>query len=89
MVDKAAGGANTTTVLEAFAAKLEAQIDNGSYSSQKASWVKCANIKTAVSLDPIDPKRSPYIPQLWTNMQRLLALYHGPRTPTLSTANTS
>lgn len=62
MVDKAAGGANTTAVLEAFAAKLEAEIDNGSYSSQKASWVQCANIKTAVSLDPIVPERSTFIP---------------------------
>lgn len=89
MVDKAAGGGNTTAVLEAFAAKLEAQIDNGSYSSQKASWVKCANIKTAVSLDPIKSKKRPYLPESSTNMQRLLALYHGPKTPMLSTASTS
>lgn len=50
MVEKAAGGTNTTAVLEAFASKLEARIDSGTYSSQKASWVQCANIKTAVSL---------------------------------------
>lgn len=68
MVDKAAGGGNTTAVLEAFAAKLEAQIDNGSYSSQKASWVKCANIKTAVSLESIKSKRSPYKPESSANM---------------------
>ncbi len=89
MVDKAAGGANTTAVLEAFAAKLEAQIDNGSYSSQKASWVECANIKTAVSFHPIKSRRSPYILEPWTNIPRPLALYHGPKTPMLSTANTS
>jgi len=88
MVEKAAGGHNTTTVLEAFAAKLEAQIDSA-YSSQKASWVKCANIETAVSLDPIEPKRSPYMFESWTNIQRLLAHCHGLKTPMLSTASTS
>ena len=51
MVEQAAGGGNTTAVLTAFASKLEAAIDNGSYSSQKSSWVSCANIKTAVSAD--------------------------------------
>ena len=54
MVEKAAGGANTTAVLEAFAARLETQIDSGTYSSQKASWVQCANIQTAVSSDPVE-----------------------------------
>ena len=54
MVEKAAGGANTTAVLEAFAARLETQIDSGTYSSQKASWVQCANIQTAVSTDPVE-----------------------------------
>ncbi|KAL8828753.1 MAG: hypothetical protein Q9191_002406 [Dirinaria sp. TL-2023a] len=47
MVEKAAGGENTTSVLEAFAAMLEARIDNGSYSSQKASWVDCVDTSTA------------------------------------------
>ena len=51
MVEQAAGGGNTTAVLTAFASKLEAAIDNGSYSSQKASWISCANIKTAVRAD--------------------------------------
>ena len=50
MVEETAGGENTTSVLEAFAAKLEARIDNGSYSTQKASWVDCIDPSTAVSL---------------------------------------
>jgi len=57
---------------------LEAQIDNGSYSSQKASWVKCANIKTAVSLDPIDLKRSPYIPHCGLICKGCLRFIMGP-----------
>ena len=48
MVEKDAGGGNTTAVLTAFASKLEAAIDTGAFASQKASWVKCANINTAV-----------------------------------------
>ena len=58
MVEKAAGGANTTAVLEAFAAKLETQIDNGTYSSEKASWVECADITAAVSLEPLGCRRT-------------------------------
>ena len=48
MVEQDAGGGNTTAILMAFAAKLEAAIDTGAYASQKASWVKCANVATAV-----------------------------------------
>ncbi|KAL8789910.1 MAG: hypothetical protein Q9195_006620 [Heterodermia aff. obscurata] len=48
MVEYDAGGGNTTAVLMAFAAKLEAAIDTGAYASQKASWVKCANVATAI-----------------------------------------
>ena len=48
MVEQDAGGGNTTAVLMAFASKLEAAINTGAYSSQKASWVKCANVATAV-----------------------------------------
>ena len=50
MVEKAAGGENSTSVLDEFAAMLETRIDNGSYSSQKASWVDCVDPSTAVSL---------------------------------------
>ena len=48
MVEQDAGGGNTTAVLMAFAAKLEAAIDTGAYASQKASWVQCSNVATAV-----------------------------------------
>ncbi|CAF9917906.1 MAG: hypothetical protein HETSPECPRED_003621 [Heterodermia speciosa] len=47
MVEQDAGGGNTTAVLMAFAAKLEAAIDTGAYASQKASWVQCSNVATA------------------------------------------
>ena len=47
MVEKAAGGPNSTATLNSFSAELIARIDTGAYSSQKAGWVSCANIKTA------------------------------------------
>lgn len=49
MVEKAAGGGNTTAILNAFASKLEARINTGAYKAQKSSWVACANIKTAAA----------------------------------------
>lgn len=48
MVENDAGGGNTTAVLLAFASKLQAAIDTGAYASQKAAWVQCANVNTAV-----------------------------------------
>ena len=47
MVEKAAGGPNSTATLDSFSQTLIARIDSGSYSSQKASWVTCVNPKTA------------------------------------------
>ncbi|KAL9045129.1 MAG: hypothetical protein Q9214_001788 [Letrouitia sp. 1 TL-2023] len=46
MVEKDAGG-NSASVITAFSNKLITAIDSGAYSSQKASWVSCNNIKTA------------------------------------------
>ena len=47
MVEKAAGGENSTATLESFSKTLIGRIDSGSYSSEKASWISCVNIKTA------------------------------------------
>ena len=47
MVEKAAGGANSSATLSSFSKKLIAMIDTGTYASQKAGWVSCVNIKTA------------------------------------------
>ncbi|KAL9105047.1 MAG: hypothetical protein Q9163_000060 [Psora crenata] len=47
MVEKAAGGENSTAILESFSQTLIARIDSGSYSSKKDSWVSCADIDTA------------------------------------------
>ena len=46
MVEKAAGGA-TVNEYTAWSQTLIARIDNGTYSSQKDSWVACSNIATA------------------------------------------
>lgn len=42
MVEKAAGG-STAAAYGAWAQTLEARIDSGIYSSQKASWISCLN----------------------------------------------
>ena len=47
MVEKAAGGSNSTTTVTNFSNKLIARIDSGAYASQKASWVNCVNVGTA------------------------------------------
>lgn len=47
MVEKAAGGANSTAVVEAFAGKLIARIDGGAYAGQKGGWVSCGDVATA------------------------------------------
>ena len=46
MVEQLAGG-TTPAAYQAWAQTLEARIDSGIYSSQKASWVSCTNIATA------------------------------------------
>ena len=46
MVEKDAGG-NSASVITSFSNKLITAINSGAYSSQKASWVTCNNIKTA------------------------------------------
>ena len=47
MVEKAAGGQNSTAVVAAFAQSLISQIDNGAYTSEKNSWVSCADVHNA------------------------------------------
>lgn len=44
MVEKAAGGDNTTATLDSFAQTLIGRIDDGSYTAEKDSWVSCADI---------------------------------------------
>ena len=47
MVEKIAGGENSTATVDSFAAQLITQIDNGTYASQKEDWVSCVDITTA------------------------------------------
>ena len=47
MVEKAAGGENSTGTVESFSQTLIDAIDSGDYSSEKASWVSCVNPSTA------------------------------------------
>ena len=47
MVEKDAGGENSTAVIEDFAGKLITQIDSGMYESEKADWISCTDITTA------------------------------------------
>ena len=51
MVEKLAGGKNSTAVLNDFAGSLIAEIDNGKYSSQKASWVSCVDVTPATGVE--------------------------------------
>ncbi len=44
MVEKLAGGENSTSVLESFAGSLITQIDNGTYSSEKGGWISCVDV---------------------------------------------
>ena len=43
MVEKAAGGGNTATTVNAFASKLIDEIENGDYKSDKDSWISCVD----------------------------------------------
>ena len=47
MVEKLAGGPNSTAIVNSFAASLIADIDTGKYKSQKADWISCSDITTA------------------------------------------
>lgn len=47
MVEKAAGGDNSTEILQTFSDTLVARMDSGSYSEEKESWLSCVNPKTA------------------------------------------
>ncbi|KAL9131163.1 MAG: hypothetical protein Q9175_006836 [Cornicularia normoerica] len=47
MVEKIAGGKNSTATVESFAAQLIAQIDNGTYASQREDWISCVDITKA------------------------------------------
>lgn len=47
MVEKLAGGGNSTATLDSFSSSLIADIDNGKYASQKADWISCSDISTA------------------------------------------
>ena len=46
MVEKAAGGPNSTNTLNSFSDTLIARIDGGSYADEKASWVSCVDISS-------------------------------------------
>ena len=47
MVEKIAGGKNSTATIDSFAASLITQIDSGTYAGEKDDWVSCADITTA------------------------------------------
>lgn len=47
LVEKAAGGTNSTAVVAAFAGKLIARIDSGAYAGEKGGWVSCGDVATA------------------------------------------
>ena len=49
MVEKAAGGQNSTSTLDAFGGRLITAIDSGIYASQKSGWVACSDIGTAAA----------------------------------------
>lgn len=51
MVEKLAGGENSTSVLEAFAGGLIEEIDNGTYSAEKDSWVSCVDVTPASGVE--------------------------------------
>jgi len=47
MVEKAAGGRNSSATLTSFAGDLITRIDNGTYEAEKGNWVSCVDIATA------------------------------------------
>ena len=51
MVEKLAGGENSTAVLESFAGSLITQIDNGTYSSEKAGWISCVDVTPSTEVE--------------------------------------
>ena len=47
MVEKAAGGKNSTGTLASFSDTLIGRIDGGSYQGEKDSWISCADVSRA------------------------------------------
>lgn len=47
MVEKLAGGPNSTAVVAGFSQSLINEIDNGAYKSQSASWISCTDVTKA------------------------------------------
>lgn len=43
MVEKAAGGGNTSAIVSAFAEKLINEIESGDYKDEAASWISCVD----------------------------------------------
>ena len=51
MVEKLAGGENSTAILESFAGTLIREIDNGTYASAKDSWISCVDVSPASGVE--------------------------------------
>ena len=51
MVEKLAGGENSTAVINSFAGSLIKEIDNGTFSSQKDDWVSCVDVTPASGVE--------------------------------------
>ena len=51
MVEKLAGGENSTAVINSFAGSLIKEIDNGIYSSQKDNWVSCVDVTPSTAVE--------------------------------------
>lgn len=51
MVEKLAGGENSTAVINSFAGSLIKEIDNGIYSSQKDDWVSCVDVTPSTGVE--------------------------------------
>ena len=51
MVEKLAGGENSTSVLESFANSLITEIDNGTYTSSKDSWISCVDVTPSSAVE--------------------------------------
>ena len=47
MVEKLAGGENSTSTVEGFAGQLITEIDSGTYEGEKDGWVACVDVGNA------------------------------------------
>lgn len=47
MVEKAAGGKNSTATLDSWSNDLIMEIDSGTYASEASSWTSCTDVSTA------------------------------------------